>query len=45
VTDGTLVPFDGDMDDDARFVLDRAKGGSAPSQMRANKAKRTRQAA
>jgi ATP-binding cassette subfamily F protein 3 len=36
--DGTIVPFEGDMDDYARFVLDRAKGGSAPSQMRAGKA-------
>ena len=30
--DGTVVPFDGDMDDYARFVLDRA-GAAAPSQM------------
>ncbi len=29
--DGTVAPFDGDMDDYARFVLDRAKG-AAPSQ-------------
>jgi ATP-binding cassette subfamily F protein 3 len=29
--DGTIAPFDGDMDDYARFVLDRA-GASAPSQ-------------
>ncbi len=32
--EGTIAPFDGDMDDYARFVLDRAKGGSAPSQMK-----------
>ena len=31
--DGTIAPFDGDMDAYARFVLDRAKGGSAPSQV------------
>jgi ATP-binding cassette, subfamily F, member 3 len=43
--DGTVVPFEGDMDDYARFVLDRAKGGSAPSQARANKVKRTKKAA
>jgi ATP-binding cassette subfamily F protein 3 len=43
--DGTVTPFDGDMDDYARFVLDRAKVGSAPSQMRANKPKRVKKAA
>jgi ATP-binding cassette subfamily F protein 3 len=43
--DGTVKPFDGDMDDYARFVLDRAKGGSAPSQVRGNKAKRMKKAA
>jgi ATP-binding cassette, subfamily F, member 3 len=43
--DGTVKPFDGDMDDYARFVLDRAKGGSAPSQVRGNKAKRLKKAA
>jgi ATP-binding cassette subfamily F protein 3 len=43
--DGTVKPFDGDMDDYARFVLDRAKGGSAPSQLRGNKAKRLKKAA
>jgi ATP-binding cassette subfamily F protein 3 len=43
--DGTVVPFDGDMDDYARFVLDRAKGGSAPSQVRGNKTKRIKNAA
>ena len=31
--DGTIEPFDGDMDDYAKFVLDRAKGGSAPRQV------------
>jgi ATP-binding cassette subfamily F protein 3 len=30
--DGHVKPFDGDMDDYARFVLDRAKAGAAPSQ-------------
>ena len=30
--DGTIVPFEGDLDDYARFVLERAKGGAAPSQ-------------
>ena len=35
--DGTVAPFDGDMDDYARLVLDRAKAGSAPGQVRANK--------
>jgi ATP-binding cassette subfamily F protein 3 len=38
--DGTIAPFDGDMDDYAAFVLDRAKGGSAPGQGRATKPKR-----
>ncbi len=33
------------MDDYARFVLDRAKGGSAPGQLRGNKAKRSKKAA
>ena len=35
--DGTVAPFDGDMDDYARLVLDRAKIGSAPGQARAAK--------
>jgi ATP-binding cassette subfamily F protein 3 len=35
--DGTVAPFDGDMDDYARFVLERAKGGSAPSQAKKTK--------
>jgi ATP-binding cassette subfamily F protein 3 len=43
--DGTVKPFDGDMDDYARFVLDRAKGGGAPGQVRSNKAKRVKKAA
>jgi len=35
--DGTVVPFDGDMDDYARLVLDRASNGvSAPSQLTAH---------
>src|SRR6185503_19271072 len=32
--DGTIKPFDGDMDDYSRFVLDRSKGGAKPSQVR-----------
>ncbi|WP_428489307.1 ABC-F family ATP-binding cassette domain-containing protein [Rhodopila sp.] len=43
--DGTVVPFDGDMDDYARFVLERAKGGSAANQARGGKGKRARKAA
>ena len=35
--DGTVAPFDGDMDDYAKFVLDRAKQGAAPSQTRDKK--------
>ena len=35
--DGTVKPFDGDMDDYAKFVLDRSKGGAAPSQSRDRK--------
>ncbi|WP_375409646.1 ABC-F family ATP-binding cassette domain-containing protein [uncultured Methylobacterium sp.] len=39
--DNTVQPFAGDMDDYARFVLDRAKAGkSAPGQGREKKAKR-----
>ncbi len=34
--DGTVQPFDGDMDDYARFVLERGKAGSKPGQLRAN---------
>jgi ATP-binding cassette, subfamily F, member 3 len=43
--DGTVKPFDGDMDDYAKFVLDRAKGGSAPGQLRGKKEKRLKKAA
>jgi ATP-binding cassette subfamily F protein 3 len=32
--DGTVAPFEGDMDDYARFVLERSKLGAAPSQDR-----------
>ena len=41
--DNTVAPFDGDMDDYARLVLDRAKV-SAPGQGRAAKGKRKRAA-
>ncbi len=41
--DNSVAPFDGDMDDYARFVLDRARGGSAPSQAAARE-KRGRKA-
>jgi ATP-binding cassette, subfamily F, member 3 len=44
-SDGTVVPFEGDMDDYARSVLDRAKAGSALTQMRGDKAKRVKRAA
>ena len=37
--DGHVKPFDGDMDDYARFVLDRAKAGSRPSQNRERSSK------
>ena len=40
--DNQIVPFDGDMDDYAKFVIERAKGGtSAPSQS-ASKEKRSK---
>ena len=42
--DGSVVPFDGDMEEYARFVLDRARAGAAPGQGRAAK-KRLRRAA
>ncbi len=42
--DGTVAPFEGDMDDYARFVLDRAKGGAAPGQGRAARQKRRKAA-
>ena len=32
--DGTVAPFEGDMDDYARFVLERSKLGAAPGQLR-----------
>ena len=38
--DGTVQPFDGDMDDYARLVLDRAKAGAAPTQVREKRNKR-----
>ena len=41
--DGTVAPFDGDMDDYARLVLDRARG-VAPGQARAVKTKKRRAA-
>jgi ATP-binding cassette subfamily F protein 3 len=41
--DGTIAPFDGDMDDYARLVLERAKGGAAPGQARPVKQKREKQ--
>ena len=44
--DGTVVPFEGDMDDYARFVLDRARDSTAqPGQVRAPKQKRNKRAA
>ncbi|MDO9430484.1 MAG: ABC transporter ATP-binding protein, partial [Phenylobacterium sp.] len=34
-SDGSIAPFDGDMDDYAKFVIDRAKqAGKAPTQVR-----------
>jgi ATP-binding cassette, subfamily F, member 3 len=42
--DGTVAPFEGDMDDYARFVLDRAKGGSAPGQGRVGRVRRKKAA-
>jgi ATP-binding cassette subfamily F protein 3 len=38
--DGTIAPFEGDMDDYARLVLDRAKTAISPGQGRAGKPKR-----
>jgi ATP-binding cassette subfamily F protein 3 len=43
--DGTVAPFDGDMDDYARLVLERARSGAAPGQLRAAKQKRGKKAA
>jgi ATP-binding cassette subfamily F protein 3 len=37
--DGTVKPFDGDMDDYAKFVLDRAKQAVKPSQVAREPAK------
>jgi ATP-binding cassette subfamily F protein 3 len=31
--DGHVKPFDGDMDDYAKFVLDRARQGARPTQL------------
>ncbi len=42
--DGTVAPFEGDMDDYARLVLERARV-AAPSQLRAPKQKRGKRAA
>ncbi len=42
--DGTIAPFDGDMDDYAKLVLDRAKV-AAPGQMRTVKTKRQKRPA
>jgi ATP-binding cassette subfamily F protein 3 len=42
--DGTIAPFDGDMDDYAKLVLDRAKI-AAPGQMRTVKTKRQKRPA
>lgn len=39
--DNTVTPFDGDMDDDARLVLEGATG-AVPGQGRAAKGKRRR---
>ena len=35
--DGHVKPFDGDMDDYAKFVLDRARQGARPTQLGSNK--------
>jgi ATP-binding cassette subfamily F protein 3 len=43
--DGTVRPFDGDMDDYARLVLDRARGSGTAGQVRGKKEKRIRTAA
>ena len=42
--DNTVVPFDGDMDDYARFVLDRARGGTAAPSQAASREKRGKKA-
>ncbi len=38
--DGTVAPFEGDMDDYAKLVLERSKAGAAPSQAGREKKKR-----
>jgi ATP-binding cassette, subfamily F, member 3 len=38
--DGTIAPFEGDMDDYAKLVLERAKGVASPGQARNGKQKR-----
>jgi ATP-binding cassette subfamily F protein 3 len=43
--DGTIEPFEGDMDDYASLVLERARAGVAPGQTRAPKRKRGKAAA
>ena len=43
--DGTVAPFNGDMDDYARLVLDRAKGAAAPGQGRTAKREKGRKIA
>ncbi len=40
--DNTVVPFDGDMDDYARHVLDRARGGTAAPSQAASREKRAK---
>lgn len=41
-SDNTIVPFDGDMDDYARFVIERARGSTAAPSQRAAKEKRNK---
>ena len=40
--DNTVAPFDGDMDDYARLVLDRARGGTAAPSQAASREKRAK---
>ena len=40
--DGRVKPFDGDMDDYARFVLDRARQGARPTQLDSGKKSKKR---
>ena len=42
--DGSVAPFEGDMDDYARFVMDRARAGAAPSQGRSGHSRRKKAA-